>query len=91
MNAAQADVLLARISGLRTAVEAAGQTADWDAIDTFLAQALTADLAFLAANFRWLSFAIGDELRFARGALDDAAAALEEAGGLPSTEPTTTP
>ncbi len=86
MNLAQADVLLTRIAGLAGAVEAAGDSKDWDDVDTFLARALTADLAFLAANFRWLGFMAADQLRLARRDLDDVAAALEAAGGLPSKE-----
>ncbi len=86
MNMAQADVLVTRISGLAHAVRAAGESPDWDAVDTLLARSLTADLAFLAANFRWLGVTAAEQLRLARQDLDDAAAALDDAGGLPADE-----
>ena len=88
MNVAQADVLLARISGLAAAVEAAGDSKEWDEVDTFLARALTADLAFLAANFRWLGYMAAEQRRMSRRDLDAATAALEDAGGLPEGTPT---
>ena len=87
VNAAQADVLLARVSALSSVVASTPAAQPWDDVDTFLATALTADLALLAANFRWLSFAFADRMRLARLALDEATAALEDAGGVPTAAP----